>query len=60
MEKGALRSVIERTYSLNDVADAIRHVEAGGVAGKIAVTVGAGQPKKAPNAEREQAGRTHL
>jgi NADPH:quinone reductase-like Zn-dependent oxidoreductase len=40
VEKGALRSVIERTYPLDEVADAIRHVEAGGVAGKIAVTVG--------------------
>lgn len=41
VEKGALRSVIERTYPLDEVADAVRHVEAGGVAGKIAVSVGA-------------------
>ncbi|MFK5647968.1 NAD(P)-dependent alcohol dehydrogenase [Ornithinimicrobium sp. LYQ121] len=39
VEKGDLRSVIECTYPLDDVADAIRHVEGGGVAGKIAVTV---------------------
>ena len=44
VEKDALRSVIERTYPLDAVADAIRHVEAGGVAGKITVTVGAGEP----------------
>lgn len=44
VEKGELRSVIEHTYPLDEIADAIRHVEAGGVAGKITVTVGAGGP----------------
>lgn len=44
VEKGALRPVIERTYPLDEIADAIRHVEAGGVAGKITVSVGTGEP----------------
>jgi NADPH:quinone reductase-like Zn-dependent oxidoreductase len=39
VERGAVRPVVERTYPLEQVADAIRDVEAGGVAGKVAITV---------------------
>ena len=40
-EAGKLRPVIERTYSLAEVPDAIRRIETGRVRGKLVVTVSA-------------------
>lgn len=39
IETGDVRPVIDRTYDFREVPDAIRHLERGGVRGKIAVTV---------------------
>jgi NADPH:quinone reductase-like Zn-dependent oxidoreductase len=39
IEDGRLTPVIDRTYALTDVAEAIRYLEAGHAAGKIVVTV---------------------
>ncbi len=39
-ERGALRPVVERGYPLADIAEAHRALEAGGVRGKLVVTVG--------------------
>jgi NADPH:quinone reductase-like Zn-dependent oxidoreductase len=38
-EHGALRPVVERAYPLADIAEAHRALEAGGVRGKLVVTV---------------------
>lgn len=38
-ERGALRPVVERVYPLADIAEAHRALEAGGVRGKLVVTV---------------------
>ncbi|HKG55794.1 MAG TPA: NAD(P)-dependent alcohol dehydrogenase, partial [Candidatus Limnocylindrales bacterium] len=38
-ESGALRPVIDSTYPLSDVADAIRRVESGQACGKVVITV---------------------
>jgi NADPH:quinone reductase-like Zn-dependent oxidoreductase len=40
-EAGNLTPVIDRTYPLAEVPDAIRHMEAGHVRGKLVITVGA-------------------
>jgi NADPH:quinone reductase-like Zn-dependent oxidoreductase len=40
VEDGELRSVIDRTYSLADTADGLRHVEAGHAHGKVVITIG--------------------
>ncbi|HEX2295230.1 MAG TPA: NAD(P)-dependent alcohol dehydrogenase, partial [Actinomycetota bacterium] len=39
VESGAVVPVIERTYSLRDVPEAIRHLEGGHARGKLAITV---------------------
>ncbi|MBO0683109.1 MAG: zinc-binding dehydrogenase [Candidatus Dormibacteraeota bacterium] len=39
IEAGKLRPVIDRTYPLEETADAIRHLEAGRARGKIVVRV---------------------
>ncbi|MGH8915390.1 MAG: NAD(P)-dependent alcohol dehydrogenase [Acidimicrobiia bacterium] len=39
LESGQVTPVIDRTYSLAEVPEAIRHLEAGQVRGKIAITV---------------------
>lgn len=39
IETGQVRSVVDRTYPLNETAAAISHVEAGHVRGKVVVTV---------------------
>ena len=41
VEAGKVRPVIDRTYPLEAVPDAVRYVEAGGVRGKVAITVSA-------------------
>jgi NADPH:quinone reductase-like Zn-dependent oxidoreductase len=41
IEAGKVTPVIDRTYPLNDIHGAIRHVEAGHTRGKVVVTVGA-------------------
>ena len=38
IESGQLTSVVDRTYSLANAADAIRHVETGHARGKVIVT----------------------
>jgi NADPH:quinone reductase-like Zn-dependent oxidoreductase len=40
IEAGKVRPVIDRTYTLSEVPDAIRHLEAGRVRGKLVITVG--------------------
>lgn len=37
---GKLKPVIDRSYSLNDAADAVRHVEEGHARGKVVITLG--------------------
>ncbi|WP_329315903.1 NAD(P)-dependent alcohol dehydrogenase [Streptomyces sp. NBC_01278] len=44
IESGALTPVVDRTYPLARVPDALRHLRAGRVRGKIAIRVGAGGP----------------
>ena len=39
VERGQLVPVIERTYSLSDMPDAMRHLEAGHARGKLVITV---------------------
>jgi NADPH:quinone reductase-like Zn-dependent oxidoreductase len=39
LESGQVRPVIDRTYSLEDAAEAIRHVEDGRARGKVVITV---------------------
>jgi NADPH:quinone reductase-like Zn-dependent oxidoreductase len=39
VEAGELRPVIDRTYGLEDAAEAMRHVEEGRARGKVAITV---------------------
>lgn len=39
MEKGVVRPVIDRRYSLDQIADAMRHLQTGRARGKIVVTV---------------------
>jgi NADPH:quinone reductase-like Zn-dependent oxidoreductase len=39
IEAGQVAPIIDRTYPLAEVPDAIRHLEAGHVAGKIAITI---------------------
>ncbi len=39
LESGAIRPVIDRTYSLSQATDAIRHVDAGHTQGKTVITV---------------------
>lgn len=39
VDTGALRPVVERSYPLDEDSDALRHVESGAVAGKIALTL---------------------
>jgi len=44
VEKGALTPVIDRRYSLEETADAVRYVAAGHTRGKVIITVGAAGP----------------
>jgi NADPH:quinone reductase-like Zn-dependent oxidoreductase len=44
LERGAIRSVIERTYSFEDIRDAIAHLETRHARGKIVVSMGASGP----------------
>ena len=39
VERGQLVPVIERTYSLSEMPDAMRHLEAGHARGKLVITV---------------------
>ena len=39
MEAGQVAPVIDRTYSLSAVADAIRYIETGHARGKVAITI---------------------
>jgi NADPH:quinone reductase-like Zn-dependent oxidoreductase len=39
VENGRLTPVVEATYALPDTADAVRHLETGHVAGKLAITI---------------------
>jgi NADPH:quinone reductase-like Zn-dependent oxidoreductase len=39
MQSGKLKAVIDRTYKLNEVPDAIRYVEQGHARGKVVITV---------------------
>jgi NADPH:quinone reductase-like Zn-dependent oxidoreductase len=39
LESGAIVPVIDRSYPLSEVADAIRYMEAGQARGKIVITV---------------------
>ena len=41
IEAGKVIPVVDRSYSLTDIHDAIRHVEEGHTSGKVVVTVGA-------------------
>ena len=41
LEAGKVKSVIDRTYPLSEVADAIRYLEEGHARGKVVITVGA-------------------
>jgi NADPH:quinone reductase-like Zn-dependent oxidoreductase len=43
MESGKVRSVIDRTYPLDEIGKAIAYVEAGHARGKVVVTAAAGQ-----------------
>ena len=43
LEAGAVTPSIDRTYTLGEVQDAMRHLEAGQVRGKIAITVFSGE-----------------
>ncbi len=42
VEAGKLRPVIDRTYTLEQTPDALRHIDGGHVHGKVVVTVGSG------------------
>ena len=39
IDSGALRTVLERTYALDEVPAALEHVETGRTRGKVAVTI---------------------
>jgi NADPH:quinone reductase-like Zn-dependent oxidoreductase len=39
MESGKVKSVIDRTYSLSDVPEAVRYLEQGHARGKVVITV---------------------
>jgi NADPH:quinone reductase-like Zn-dependent oxidoreductase len=39
MEAGQVKPVIDRTYKLPEIAEAVRYVEAGHARGKVVVTV---------------------
>jgi NADPH:quinone reductase-like Zn-dependent oxidoreductase len=39
LEEGALTPVVDRTYPLDAVADAVRHLESGRFCGKILITM---------------------
>jgi NADPH:quinone reductase-like Zn-dependent oxidoreductase len=39
LDTGRIRSIIDRRYSLHEVPEAIRYVEAGHAAGKVVITV---------------------
>lgn len=45
---GKVRPVIERTYSLDEAVDALRHVEAGRARGKVVITMQDGTPEASP------------
>ncbi len=38
-ESGKIRSVIDKTYTLKDIPDALRYVETGRARGKVVITV---------------------
>jgi NADPH:quinone reductase-like Zn-dependent oxidoreductase len=38
MQSGKVKPVIDRTYKLSDLADAIRYVEQGHARGKVVIT----------------------
>jgi NADPH:quinone reductase-like Zn-dependent oxidoreductase len=40
IQGGKLRPVIERTYTLNDAPEALRHLDAGHARGKLVITIG--------------------
>jgi NADPH:quinone reductase-like Zn-dependent oxidoreductase len=40
VEAGKLKPVIDRSYSLNEVPEAFRYLEAGHVRGKVVISVG--------------------
>jgi D-arabinose 1-dehydrogenase-like Zn-dependent alcohol dehydrogenase len=42
IEAGRITPVIDRTYPLNEAADAIRYLETGRARGKVVITVSAG------------------
>ncbi len=46
VDAGALRSVIDRTYPLEEAADAMRYLAEGHAGGKIIVDVGGPQPER--------------
>ena len=52
MEAGKLRPAIVRTYSLEQVPEALRYVESGNARGKVVITVG---PVNLPQAGGRQA-----
>jgi NADPH:quinone reductase-like Zn-dependent oxidoreductase len=55
IETGTVTPSIDRTYSLDHVPDAIRHLEAGQARGKVAVTTGtASLPRSAPGSPRPE------
>ena len=39
VDRGVVRTNLERTYSLGAVAEAIKHVETGRTRGKVAITI---------------------
>jgi NADPH:quinone reductase-like Zn-dependent oxidoreductase len=39
MESGKVKSVIDRTYSLSDVPEAVRYLEEGHARGKVVITI---------------------
>jgi NADPH:quinone reductase-like Zn-dependent oxidoreductase len=39
MQSGKVTPVIDRTYKLNEIADAIRYLEQGHARGKVAITL---------------------
>ena len=39
VQRGVVIPVVDRTYSLREVAEAVRHVESGHVHGKVAMAV---------------------
>ena len=39
IEAGKVRPVIDRTYPFNQIPDAVRYLEEGGVQGKVVITM---------------------